>query len=586
MHGTVVMDLGNSAFLAQDCPTTVNSSLWRLAQLNSRHGLFQVCDRIYQVRNFDISNMTIVVGDSGYIVVDPLYSEETAAAAMELVFEHLGSRPITGMVYTHAHLDHFGGSRGIISHDEALARSVPVVAPDGFMEHTINENIFAGVAEARRNQFMFGAVLPKNPRGQVTSSLGIGVSTGVSTLVPPTTTICGAGQTLVIDGVVFEFQSASGAECPAEFHFTLPEFGATCLAENLSRVMHNIYTLRGAPVRDALKWSKLIDESIEHLADSVDVAFMGHHWPVWGVDQIRHFMGMQRDMYRFMHDETLRLINHGYTGNEIAETLTLPTELDQYWANRGLYGSLSHNVKAIYQRYLGWFDGNPANLNPHPPNQAGARYVGAMGGIDHVIELAQLAYDEGDFRWASELLKHVLAADPDTPPARHLQSCTFEQMGYQAESGPWRNFYLSAAQELRGTEATGYRSAGDRGSELIAVMETDSLLDYLGIRFNGSRESSLHLIAQLSVGDEERYVAVRNGTVRASASLRAGEQSQARMSMSKSTFIGLCRGSVQWHQSVSTNLVEADGDVEALNRFWTALDTFTGQFTLATPRSV
>lgn len=577
--GEPIMTLDPAETLHAPTPDTANPSLWRLARLNSQHGLFRVCDRVYQVRNFDISNLSVIVGDEGYIIIDPLYSAEAARAALDLVRDQLGDRPVTGMIYSHAHLDHFGGSRGVLTREEAAQRGVPVIAPEGFMEHAINENLFAGVAEARRNQFMFGALLPRDAKGQITSSLGSGLSQGVSTLVPPTTTVGTEGAEITLDGVRLRFHEASGAESPAEFHITLPDLGAACLAENVTRVMHNIYTLRGAEVRDAKRWSAIIDRCLDHLDEGVEVVFMGHHWPVFGVEEIRSFLGTQRDLYRFMHDETLRLINHGYTGHEIAEILELPPELAQHWSVRGLYGSLSHNVKAIYQRYMGWFDANPANLDPLPPGAAGPRYVAALGGSEAVLALAQSAFDDGDYRWASELLKHLLAAAPEHPGARELQASSFEQMGYQAESGPWRNVYLSGAQELRGTEDPATANPARRGDELTEAIGIDPLLDYLAIRFDGSASSSLQLVVSVDVDEERRFVIIGNGTLRAAAGLRDDETVDVAVRLDRPTLSALCRGSVDWTEIEA----EVDGDRAALDEFWAALDAFSGDFALTLP---
>lgn len=583
--GRSVQDLSPYHFLEGQAPGSAHPSLWRLAKLNTHHGLFQVCEGIYQVRNLDISNLSVIIGDTGYIVVDPLFSRETAHAAMELVYKHLGRRPVTGIIYTHSHLDHFGGVAGVITEQAVVDHHIPVVAPADFMDHAVNENIHAGVAEGRRNQFMFGTVLPRDERGQITSSLGVAVSTGVSTLIPPTISIGAAGDTLTIDGIEIDFQSASGAEAPSEFHFTVPRYRAACLAENLSRVMHNIYTLRGAPVRDALLWSKLIDRCLDQLQDGVDVVFMGHHWPVWGRKDIQEFLQKQRDLYRFMHDETLRLINHGYTGIEIAESLELPEGLANYWPNRGLYGSLNHNVKAIYQRYLGWFDGNPANLHPLPPKQAGTRYLAAMGGADRVTDLARQAHEDGDYRWASELLKHVLAAHPSHPAARALQADSFEQMGYQAESGPWRNFYLSGAQELRGTESSSAPSAADRSRELVQAMDTTQLLDFAGIRFNGSANADLTGLLRITIDAEDHYVGVQNGCINARQTLRPGEVPDAALATDHTGFARLCQGALTYDEAVATGLAEVSGDIGLLERFWNSMDAFTGKFPLTGTRA-
>ncbi|GAB92426.1 alkyl/aryl-sulfatase, partial [Gordonia rhizosphera] len=583
--GTVVQDLSCYDFLQSDAgaPESTHPSLWRIAQLNAVHGLFKVCDGVYQVRNLDISNLSVIVGETGYIVVDPLFSRETAAAAMNLVYEHLGKRPITGIIYTHSHLDHFGGVLGVIEESDARERQVPIIAPADFMDHAVSENIYTGVAEAKRNQFMFGTLLPRGVHGQITSSLGIGVSTGVSTLLAPTISVGSAGATVKVDGIEFEFISASGAEAPSEFHFRVPRYGASCLAENLSRVMHNIYTLRGAPVRDALLWSKIIDQCLDQTND-VEVVFMGHHWPVWGRANIEEFLQKQRDMYRFMHDETLRLINHGYTGIEIAELLEMPEELASYWPNRGLYGSLSHNVKAIYQRYLGWFDGNPANLHPLPPKQAGARYVDAMGGADRVVELARDACSAGDYRWASELLKHVLAHDESHCAARALQADSFEQMGYQAESGPWRNFYLSGAQELRNETTNDSRSSADRGRELVRAMDVPQLIDFIGIRFDGTGNSDLDGLFEVVVDGNSYFVGVGNGCISSRRFLRRGERPDAVMAVSREAFAPLCQGEIALPDAVADGIVVITGDAHRIERFWHSLDVFDGRFSLTTIR--
>lgn len=583
-HGNAVLDLPRYAFLDEDSPSTVHPSLWRLAQLNGHHGLFTVCDGVYQVRNFDISNLTVILGETGFIVVDPLYSRETAAAAMRLVRDHLGDRPVTAVIYTHSHLDHFGGVLGVLSHAEAIERKVPIIAPAEFMEHAVNENLYTGVIEGRRNQFMFGTVLPRDSRGHVTSSLGIANSTGVSTLLAPTVSIGVEGAVMVLDGIEVEFINASGAEAPSELHFVLPALRAACLAENLTRVMHNIYTLRGAQVRDALLWSKLIDRTIDQLATRVDAVFMGHHWPVWGSAEIEAFLHKQRDLYRFMHDETLRYMNQGFTAGEIAEILELPEALAAYWPNRGTYGSLSHNVKAIYQRYLGWFDGNPANLNPLPPKRAAVNYVSAMGGIDRVIELATRAFADGDYRWTSELLKHAVSAHPDRADARELQARSFEQLGYQSEASPWRNFYLSGAQELRGTERTQGMSAAHRSRELVRAMSPEQLLDYLGIRFNGSAHHDLVGIIHFVVAGTLNVVTVGNGCIATRKHTRAGEAPSSSLELDHDVFAQLCQGALSIDEVIERSAASVTGDVDWLRRFWSALDSFDGGFALTEPR--
>ena len=445
----VVWDMEAYSFLDADCPETVNPSLWRQAQLNKVHGLFEVAEGIYQVRGLDLSNMTIVEGDEGVLVIDPLISAETAAAALALYREHRGDRPVTGMLYTHSHVDHFGGAEGVVSREDVEAGRIPVLAPEGFMEHAISENVYAGPAMLRRASYMYGALLEKGPHGQVSAGLGMTTSTGRVSLLAPTVTITTTGQEEVVDGIRMVFQMTPGAEAPAEMNFLFPDRRALCVAENATHNMHNVITPRGAPVRDAAAWAAYLNEAIELFGDAADVVFAQHHWPRWGRERIVDFLATQRDLYKFLHDQTLRLTNRGLVGSEIAEELELPSGLAGQWHARGYYGSVSHNVKGIYQRYMGWFDGNPAHLWAHPPVPAAQRYVDCMGGADAVLARARLSFEEGDHRWVAEVVGHVVFADPENVAARELQAQAFEQLAYGAENATWRNFYLMGALELR-----------------------------------------------------------------------------------------------------------------------------------------
>ncbi|MGO2110936.1 MAG: alkyl/aryl-sulfatase [Pseudoclavibacter sp.] len=585
-RGETVLDLPAYEFLDGDAPDSVHPSLWRLAKLNARHGLFEVAPGIHQVRNLDISNLTVIRGAEGIIVVDPLYSRETATEAMRLVRRHLGDLPVTGIIITHSHLDHFGGIDGVLPPEceRAGGADVPIIAPAGFMANALSENLSTGVIEGRRNQYMFGTTLPRDARGQVTSSLGIATSTGVSTIRQPNVLVGPEGAVMDVDGVKFVFHDASGAEAPSEFHFVIPDRRAACLAENLSRVMHNIYTLRGAQVRDALLWSKYIDRAIDDLSDDVDVVFMGHHWPVWGTGRIRDFLEKQRDMYRFLHDETVRLMNHGYSGAEIAEVLTLPDDLAKFWPNRGNYGTLSHNVKAIYQRYLGWFDGNPANLHPLPPKALGVNYVDAMGGVDRVVDMAHAASERGEYRWAAELLKHVIAARPDNAAAKSLQASVFEQLGYQAESGPWRNFYLTGAQELRGLERNAGMAPSARSRELVRNVPIDDLIDFLGLRFKGGDHAGMTGVLRLVVDDVERFIVVKHGCLHGRTGLRHGEHVDSTLTMTRDQFSTLCQGAEDLDDAQRSDRVVIGGDESFARTFWSALDRFTGEFLMTEPR--
>ena len=446
----MIFSLKDYAFLAHEqAPDTVNPSLWRQARLNMNNGLFQVTDRIYQVRGFDISNMTIIEGSRGLIVIDPLVSTEVARAALELYWQHRGRKPVTAVIYTHTHVDHFGGVRGVVDEADVKAGNVAIIAPDRFMEEVTKENVLVGTPMIRRAMFQFGAMLPKGPRGQVDAGLGKVISGGTVTLIPPTQIIRQPIETHVVDGVEIVFQLAPETEAPAEMHMFYPGLRALNLAENATHNLHNIYPIRGAQVRDANAWAKYLNEARDRFATKSDVVFAQHHWPVWGNSRLLDYLAKQRDTYKYLHDQTLRLINHGYRSAEIAERLALPKGLDKEWHVRGYYGTFSHNAKAIYQRYLGWYDANPANLNPLPPAERAKKTVAYMGGAEAVIAKAREDFAKGEYRWVADAMSQVVFAEPDNRAARELAADAMEQMGYQAESATWRNAYLFGALELR-----------------------------------------------------------------------------------------------------------------------------------------
>ncbi|MDO1481608.1 alkyl/aryl-sulfatase [Rhodococcus ruber] len=581
--GEVVWDLRPFEFLATEAPDTVNPSLWRMAQLNvHNHGLFRVADRIYQVRGLDVANMTVLEGDSGYVVIDPLLSTEAAAAGMELVRHHLGDRPVRAIVYTHSHSDHFGGVKALVSDDDVRRGTVRIIAPVGFMEHAVSENVYAGNAMARRTHYMYGVTLPAGARGAVSTGLGVSLSRGTTSLLAPTDLITESGQELVLDGIRMVFQYTPGAEAPAEMNFHLPQWRALCMAENVSHHMHNLYTLRGAEVRDAAAWADYIHEALETFGDETDVLFISHHWPVWGRDRVTEFLEQQRDLYRYIHDETLRLIAHGYTMVEIAERVELPESLSKVWSNRGYYGTLNHNVKAVYQKYLGWFDANPANLNPHEPVEAARRYVDFMGGADAVLAKARVSFDDGDYRWVAQVVNHVVFAEPDNHAARALQADALEQLGYQAESGPWRNFYLTGAKELRhGVPDSAVTAITP---DVLAAMTSDMLLSYLGIRLNGPKaaQHSIDLLLTVTDTGEQRRVQTRNGVLVRSARI-SGTTPDTHVRMRRATLAELALGTITPAQAVTTNDIEIDGDSAELHRLLDLCDRFTLCFNIATP---
>lgn len=483
--GSVVWAIPQFEFLDGDAPETVNPSLWRQSQLAAHHGLFKVMDGVYQVRGYDLSVMSVIEGDTGWIIVDPLTATETAAASLKLVNDTLGERPVTGVLYTHSHADHFGGARGVIS-DEDVANGVPILAPIGFSESAVSENLIAGNQMSRRATLMFGNTLPRSTTAHVGSGLGPGLPNGTISLILPTEEIEGRGTVRVIDGVTFEFIDAAGTEAPAEFMFYLPEKRALCTAEVATATFHNVLTPRGAKVRDALKWSRAIDYVLAEYGETSDVVFASHHWPTWGQENVVQFLASQRDIYRYVHDQTLRNANAGATMVEAAEAVEEPEFQAGDFATRGYYGTLNHNAKAVYQHYFGWWGGVPAEYNRLPHEVTAARYVDAMGGTASVLEIGQTAFSSGDYRWAAEVFNHLVFAEPDNQEARDWLSATYEQLGFQAESGAWRSYYLTGAAELRrGLPNVGNPQLGN--ADFLKAVPSIDLFDALAARYNPSK---------------------------------------------------------------------------------------------------
>jgi alkyl sulfatase BDS1-like metallo-beta-lactamase superfamily hydrolase len=512
--GRPAWDLRPYGFLDGEAPDTAHPGLWRLGRLNRIAGLFELAPGVYQLRGFDLSNMHVIEGEEGVVVVDPLISAETAAAALALYREHRGERPVTGLLYTHSHVDHFGGSRGVLSPEEARERRAPILAPAGFLQHAVSENVFAGTAMARRAGYMYGALLERDADGQLGAGLGQTTSIGSVTLLPPTHEVAATGDEEIVDGVRFEFQLTPGTEAPAEMNFLLPDRGALCIADNAAQSMHNILTPRGAPVRDPRRWAHHLDEALELFGERCEVLFGGHHWPCWGRERIVDLLEKQRDLYAYLHDQTLRLLNKGHTGPEIAELLELPPSLAREWHCREYYGSVSHNAKAIYQRYMGWFDGNPAHLWEHPPVERARRYVELMGGAEAALERARESFEAGDYRWVAEVVNHVVFAEPQNRAARELQADALEQLGYGAENATWRNFFLVGAKELR--EGIGGTPTVAAPPDVVANLPVSELLDAIAIRLDGPRawEAELRIDWVVADPDEAHAITVRNGVLR------------------------------------------------------------------------
>jgi alkyl sulfatase BDS1-like metallo-beta-lactamase superfamily hydrolase len=584
-EGRVVWSLRDYAFLRKEvAPPTVNPSLWRQAQLNMNHGLFQVTDRIYQIRGFDLSNMTIIEGANGIIVIDPLISTEVARAGLELYRHHRGQRAVTAIIYSHSHADHYGGVRGVVEDEDVLAGRVEIWAPDRFMEEVVSEVVLAGPAMRRRAQFQFGNTLPKGPRGQVDAGLGKGQSSGTVTLIPPTRIIRAAIETHRLDGVEIVFQLAPETEAPAEMHMFYPELRALNLAENATHNLHNTYPLRGAQVRDANAWAKYLNEAFDRFGHRVDVVFAQHHWPVWGNAHVLDYLGKQRDVYKYLHDQTVRLMNHGYKAAEIAERLTLPKSLASTWHTRGYYGTVSHNVKAIYQRYLGWYDANPANLNPLPPVERARKYVEYMGGADAVIRRALAEFESGEYRFVAEAMSHVVFADPANADARRLGADALEQLGYAAESATWRNAYLLGARELRqGSPATVPRAA--ISPDIVRALSLDLFFDYLGVRMNGEKAEGRRIVINWLLSDlGQRYVVNLENCALTYLADRHSDRADATVTLDRAALSRVVLRELTFADAVERDLIRVEGDHEKVAALFGLLDDFVPMFEVLEPK--
>ncbi|MEU2198737.1 alkyl sulfatase dimerization domain-containing protein [Isoptericola sp. NPDC019482] len=578
--GTVVWDNDTYGFLAGDAPDTVNPSLWRQSKLVAEQGLFEVVEGIYQVRGFDLSNVTFIEGTTGVIVLDPLISTETAAAALALYREHRGDRPVTGIIYTHCHVDHFGGVKGVTTQEDVDAGRVPVVAPAGFTEPAVAENVYAGTAMSRRAGYMYGAALARGPQGQVGAGLGQTTSTGTVTLISPTLDITHTGQEETVDDVRMVFQMAPGTEAPAEMLIWFPDHRALCTAEDATHTLHNLLTLRGAVVRDPHAWANYLTETIDLFGADVETVFASHHWPTWGNARIVEYLGTQRDLYAYLHDQTLRLLNKGFVGSEIAEQLPLPPALENAWHARGYYGSVSHNIKAIYQRYMGWYDGNPAHLWQHPPVEQGKRYVEFMGGADAVVEKARASYDAGDFRWVAEVLSHVVFAQPDHAGAKELLADTFEQLGYGAENGTWRSVYLSGATELReGNFGTPTQTAS---ADIVAHLSPEMLFDALAIQIDGPKAWDHRVTADVVLTDADARYRLRlaNGALTYSARPQR-DDADVTITTSRANLPALAGGLDPARLAAAG--IEVGGDTDALAKVHGILDPGDPDFDIVTP---
>ncbi|KAL5360130.1 Metallo-hydrolase/oxidoreductase [Aspergillus floccosus] len=569
-------------FLEAESPDTANPSLWRQSRLARLDGLYLVTEGIYQVRGLDLSNTTIIEGDEGIIVIDPLTSKETGAAALALYRDHRGpDRPVKAIIYTHSHVDHFGGVRGFVTEEEVARGGVKILAPEGFFEHAVSENVFTGTSMSRRAAYMYGAALRQGPTGQIGAGLGQTVPVGTVTLIAPNVDIKCTGEKRVIDGVEMVFQMAPDTEAPAEMLIYFPQFKALCAAEDATHTFHNILTLRGAVVRDPHSWAKYLTETIDMFGGDAEVVFASHHWPTWGADNIVEFLTSQRDLYAYVHDQTLRLLNKGYNGPEIAEMITLPPALDRAWSARGYYGSLNHNVKAIYQRYSGWFDGNPAHLWEHTPVERAKRYVELAGGEAEIIRKGREAFTTGDFRWAAEILNHAVFSNPDSAVARNLLADVYEQLGYGSENGTWRNFFISGTTELRnGNFGTPTQTAS---ADVVAQLTPEMLFDALAVQINGPEAWDKKLVIDVVITDVgvTYRLWLSNGALIYSTAPQSGRADVTLTGTTKQLPVLAVNGPDP--EALKNAGIKIDGDSGALDILSCLLDPSDPNFNIVTP---
>ncbi len=581
--GTVLKDFETYAFLDGKAADTVNPSLWRHAQLNAHIGLFKVTEGVYQLRGFDIANMTIIEGKTGWILVDPLTAPETSSAALAFARQHLGNKPVSAVVLTHAHADHFGGVLGVVTPKEVAERNIPIVAPVGFMEEATSENIMVGTAMARRSIYQFGRDLPRNAKGNVDTGLGKDVAYGSIGIIAPNLLIEKPVQPTTLDGVNFVFYNVPGAECPAEMTFSIPDKKLYDGAENMSQQMHNLLPVRGAKVRDALRWSNYMDEALAQTRDA-EIYIASHNWPVWGNANIQKLITLHRDVYKYIHDQTVRLINAGHTPREIADLVKLPRSLSESFGARGYYGDLRHNAKAVYQFYLGAYDGNPANLDPLPPQAAAVKYLELIGGSDKATAAAQTAFDKGDYRWAAELLNQAVFGDPKNTAAKELLAKTYDQMGYMSEAATWRNSYLTAAQELRNGPPT---KGVTKASLMQMLLQTpiERFLEAMAAGLNGPDAEGKNLKINLVLTDlKESYVLWIENAVLHFKKAPPANDANATLTLTKDIFVRMIAGTAGIKDTLLSDDLKIGGSTVDLVRFFGLIEKAPGTFAIVTPK--
>ncbi|HEX4503771.1 MAG TPA: alkyl sulfatase dimerization domain-containing protein [Scandinavium sp.] len=582
--GNVIWDPAKYAFIkeGEKAPATVNPSLWRQSQLINISGLYQVTDGVYQVRNFDLSNMTIIEGKEGITIVDPLLTAEPAKAALELYYKNRGKKPVVAVIFTHSHVDHYGGVRGVVDEADVKSGKVKIYAPAVFMEAAVDENIMAGNAMSRRASYMYGNLLKADPKGQVGAGLGTTTSAGTVTLLAPTNYITHTGQEEVIDGLTYDFMMAPGSEAPSEMLWYVKEKKMIEAAEDVTHTLHNTYSLRGAKIRDPLAWSKYINAAIERWGNDAQVIIAQHHWPTWGNENIIKLMKGQRDMYRYINDQTLRMANEGLTRDEIAANFKLPEELEKTWASRGYYGSVSHDVKATYVFYLGWFDGNPATLDELPPEEAAKKFVDYMGGADNILKKAKDDYAQGNYRWVAQVVSKVVFADPNNEAARNLEADALEQMGYQAEAGTWRNFYLTGAQELRNGVVKG-PTPNTASPDTVRAMTPEMFFDYMAVHVNGMKAANAKALLNFDFGEQGKYkLELENGVLNHTVNAQA-KDADATITLSRDTLNRIILKEETVQQAKDNGDMKISGNAAKLDELMSYMDKFDFWFNIVSP---
>jgi Alkyl sulfatase and related hydrolases len=583
--GNVVWDPQQYDFIKEGAkaPDTVNPSLWRQAQLINIGGLFNVTDGVYQIRNLDLSNMTIIEGKTGITVIDPLVSAETAKVGMDLYYKNRGKKPVVAVIFTHSHVDHYGGVRGVVNEADVASGKVKIYAPAGFMKEAVSENIMAGNAMSRRASYMYGNLLQPDVKGQVGAGLGTTTSAGTVTLIEPTNYITETGQQENIDGLTYDFMMAPGSEAPSEMLWYVKEKKMIEAAEDVTHTLHNTYSLRGAKIRDPLAWSKYINDVINRWGGDAEIIIAQHHWPTWGNNNVVNLMKSQRDMYRYINDQTLRMANKGLTRDEIADNFKLPSGLANSWASRGYYGSVSHDVKATYVFYLGWFDGNPATLDELPPEASAKKFVEYMGGADAIMQKAKADYAQGNYRWVAQVTSKIVFANPDNQAARHLEADALEQLGYQAESGPWRNFYLTGAQELRNGVVKG-PTPNTASPDTVRAMSPEMFFDYLAVHINGEKAANAKAIFNVDLGnDGGKYkLELENGVLNHTANVQA-DNADATIVLNRTTLNKIILHEETLKQAQTRGDVKITGDSAKLDQMLSYMDKFEFWFNIVTP---